>query len=677
MLKYTTVLAVVAGLALTTNEATADTFKNVDVFELEIAADPQISPDGSQVAYARRSNDIMTDQTRSNIWVVGTDGRGHRPLLSGTDSYSSPRWSPGGGRLAYISSAEGRGPELYVRWMDTGQTALLSNLPASPGAISWSPDGSQIAFTAHVKGEGAKLATPPEKPEGAEWAPPVIVIDSLNYRADGRGYLEPGNTHVFVIPADGGTPRQVTSGDFNHGGPLAWSPDGSTIVMSSNREDEWEFNRGNTELWSVDVAIGDMQQLTDRFGPDRSATYSPDGSKIAYLGYDDMRMGYHNAGVYVMNVSDGSIDELTSGFDRSVGAVAWAGSSSRLYIQYDDHGKRHLATLSMNGRIQSIADDLGSANVSRPYTSGGFSVADNGAYAYSAGAPNRPADVAAGRRGGNPSILTNLNDDLLGHKTLGNVEEITWQSSAGGLEVQGWIVTPPDFDADKDYPLILEIHGGPFTAYGPHFSVETQLYAAAGYVVFYTNPRGSTSYGYDFANEIHHNYPGQDYDDLISGVDAVIARGYIDEDQLFVTGGSGGGVLSAWIVGKTDRFAAAVVAKPVINWISETLYSDISTSVPVYWFEKYPWEDPQEYWRRSPLSLVGNVSTPTMLLTGESDHRTPMPESEQYYQALQLRKIDSALVRVPESSHGIATRPSNQIAKVDNILAWFAKYRKD
>jgi dipeptidyl aminopeptidase/acylaminoacyl peptidase len=677
MLKYTTVLAVVAGLALTTNEATADTFKNVDVFELEIAADPQISPDGSQVAYARRSNDIMTDQTRSNIWVVGTDGRGHRPLLSGTDSYSSPRWSPGGGRLAYISSAEGRGPELYVRWMDTGQTALLSNLPASPGAISWSPDGSQIAFTAHVKGEGAKLATPPEKPEGAEWAPPVIVIDSLNYRADGRGYLEPGNTHVFVIPADGGTPRQVTSGDFNHGGPLAWSPDGSTIVMSSNREDEWEFNRGNTELWSVDVAIGDMQQLTDRFGPDRSATYSPDGSKIAYLGYDDMRMGYHNAGVYVMNVSDGSIDELTSGFDRSVGAVAWAGSSSRLYIQYDDHGKRHLATLSMNGRIQSIADDLGSANVSRPYTSGGFSVADNGAYAYSAGAPNRPADVAAGRRGGNPSILTNLNDDLLGHKTLGNVEEITWQSSAGGLEVQGWIVTPPDFDADKDYPLILEIHGGPFTAYGPHFSVETQLYAAAGYVVLYTNPRGSTSYGYDFANEIHHNYPGQDYDDLISGVDAVIARGYIDEEQLFVTGGSGGGVLSAWIVGKTDRFAAAVVAKPVINWISETLYSDISTSVPVYWFEKYPWEDPDEYWRRSPLSLVGNVSTPTMLLTGESDHRTPMPESEQYYQALQLRKVDSALVRVPESSHGIATRPSNQIAKVDNILAWFAKYRKD
>ncbi len=677
MRTLTLVLIVLAGTAYFAKAAEADTFRNTDVFELEIAGDPQISPDGSQVAYVRQSNDIMTDRTRSNIWIIDTDGRGHRPLMSGTDSFSSPRWSPAGDRLAFITSAEGRGPELYVRWMDTGQVALLSNLPTSPNDISWSPDGSQLAFTAHVKADGPTLATPPEKPEGAEWAPPVIVIDKLNYRADGRGYLEPGNTHVFVIPAEGGTPRQVTSGEFDHDGPLAWSPDGRSIIMSSNREDDWEFNRRNTELWSVDIESGEMTQLTDRFGPDGSATYSPDGSKIAYLGYDDKKMGYHNVNVYVMNVSDGSTKELTTDLDRSVADVAWAGSPSRLYILYDDHGKRHLASLAMNGRVESFADDIGSASVSRPYTSGGFSVSDNGAYAYSAGAPDRPADVAAGRRNSEPSILTSLNDDLLGHKTLGKVEEITWQSSVGDHEVQGWIVTPPDFDATKKYPLILEIHGGPFTAYGPHFSVENQLYAAAGYVVLYTNPRGSTSYGYDFANEIHHNYPGQDYDDLMSGVDAIIARGYIDEDQLFVTGGSGGGVLSAWIVGKTDRFAAAVVAKPVINWTSEALYSDISTTVPGYWFEKFPWEDPQEYWRRSPLSLVGNVSTPTMLMTGESDHRTPIPESEQYYQALKLRKIDSALVRVPESSHGIATRPSNQIAKVDNILAWFAKYRTD
>ena len=671
----TVALLLTASFSLVAEASDNRKFLNTDVFELEIAADPQISPDGSQVAYVRQSMDIMTDRLKSNVWVVGTNGRDHRPLLSGTDSYSSPRWSPQGDRLAYVSSAEGRGPELYVRWMDTGQTALLSNLPESPDAISWSPDGRTLAFTSFVKSEGPELATPPAMPEGAEWAPPVIVIEKLYYRADGRGYLEPGYTHVFVIPADGGTPRQVTSGDYDHSGPLAWSPDGQHIVLSSNREDDWEFNRRNTELWSVNVANGEMQQLTDRFGPDSSATYSPDGSKIAYLGFDDKKMGYHNANVTVMNVSDGSTRELTTEFDRSVNAVRWAGSSNRLYIQYDDHGKRNLATLSMSGQVSLFADDVGSTSISRPYTSGGFTVADNGAYAYSAGSPDRPAEVAAGRRGAAPSKLTNLNDDLLSHKTLGSVEEITWPSSVGDHQVQGWIVTPPEFDADQQYPLILEIHGGPFAAYGPHFSVENQLYAAAGYVVLYTNPRGSTSYGDEFANEIHHNYPGQDYDDLMSGVDAVIARGYIDGDQLFVTGGSGGGVLSAWIVGKTDRFAAAVVAKPVINWISEALYSDIHTMIPEYWFEKFPWEDPEAYWARSPLSLVGNVTTPTMLLTGESDHRTPMPESEQYYQALKLRKIDSALVRVPEASHGIASRPSNQIAKVDNILAWFARYR--
>jgi acylaminoacyl-peptidase len=270
-----------------------------------------------------------------------------------------------------------------------------------------------------------------------------------------------------------------------------------------------------------------------------------------------------------------------------------------------------------------------------------------------------------------------LNEDLLGHKTLGTVEEIRWKSSFDGLEIQGWLVTPPGFDASKKYPLILEIHGGPFAAYGPQFAAEIQLYAAAGYVVLYTNPRGSTSYGYDFANEIHHNYPGQDYDDLMSGVDAVIERGFIEEDALFVTGGSGGGVLSAWIVGKTDRFRAAVVAKPVIDWGSFALTSDGAPFYSMYWFAKMPWEDPEAYWARSPLSLVGNVSTPTALLTGEQDFRTPIGQSEQYYEALKIRKIDTALIRVPEATHGIAARPSHLIAKVDNILAWFERYKKD
>jgi len=677
MQRFVLALLVCGASAGATDEVNKNHFLNTDVFELEVAADPQISPDGSRVAYVRQSMDIMTDKVRANIWLVDAAGGHHRPIVSGTRSYGSPRWSPDGSRIAYISDAEGRGPELYVRWMDSGQTALLSNLPTSPSAIAWSPDGSQIAFSALVKSEGTTPAKPPQKPDGAQWAPPVKVIDKLNYRADGRGYLEPGFQQLFVLPADGGTPRQLTSGDFNHNGPLAWSPDGAHIVLSANRDEDWEFNRFNTELWSVTVASGEMRQLTARDGPDSAPEFSPDGSRIVYLGFDDKRMGYHNVHVYVMDVDDGSIRELASDFDRSVSSVHWAGSSGRLYIAYDDFGKRHIATLSMNGDIASIADNVGSVGISRPYTSGSFSVAGNGAYAYSTGSPYRPADVAAARRGRSARKLTHLNDDLLAHKALGQVEEITWRSSVGDHDIQGWIVTPPDFDAAKKYPLLLEIHGGPFAAYGPHFTAEIQLYAAAGYVVLYANPRGSTSYGDEFANEIHHNYPGQDYDDLMSGVDAVIARGYIDDDQLFVTGGSGGGVLTAWIVGKTGRFAAAVSAKPVINWTSMTLYSDIHTMIPKYWFDKPPWEDHESYWRRSPLSLVGNVTTPTMLITGESDYRTPIPEAEQFYQALKLRKVDSALVRVPEASHRIASRPSHLIAKVDNILAWFAKYRKE
>jgi dipeptidyl aminopeptidase/acylaminoacyl peptidase len=502
-------------------------------------------------------------------------------------------------------------------------------------------------------------------------------VDRFPYRADGAGYLKTGYTHVFMIPADGGTPRQLTSGEYNHGGHLAWTPDGKSILFGANRQDDWIFDPMESELWSVEVASGEMTQLTDRDGPDAGPSISPDGRKIAYLGFDDKKMGNHSSQVYVMDRRSGDIQVLAGDLDRGIEDVQWAGSTSRLYIAYDDFGDKVIASLSLNGKIEVITRDVGGVSTGRPYASGGFTTANNGAFAYTAGRSNRPADVGVGRGTAATRRITDLNADLLDHKSVGEAEEVRWKSSADDLEIQGWIVKPPGFDPDKKYPLILEIHGGPFATYGPHFSAEVQLYAAAGYVVFYTNPRGSTSYGANFANEIHHNYPGQDYDDLMSGVDAVIARGYVDENNLFVTGGSGGGVLSAWIVGKTDRFAAAVVAKPVINWTSWALTADMSTFGTQYWFADLPWENPDAYWARSPLSLVGNVTTPTALLTGEQDFRTPMAESEQYYQALKLQKIDSALIRVPEAAHGIARRPSHLIAKADNILAWFARYRSE
>jgi len=443
-------LSIVFFLITATAVADDNVFKNTDVFELEVAADPQISPDGSRIAYVRRSMDIMTDRAVSNIWMVDADGSNHRPVLSGARSFSSPRRSPTGDRLAYISSVEGRGAEVHVRWMDSGQTALLSNLRRSPAALSWSPDGKQIAFEMFVESEGASLAKAVKAPEGADWAPPVKVIEQMTYRSDGDGYLDVGNTHLFVLSAEGGTPRQLSSGDYDDDGPLAWSASGEQLYFSANRQAEWQHDPLESELWSVDVASGDLKQLTDRNGPDFSPAISPDGSKLAYLGFDDKKMGYHVSNVYVLDLGDGSSRALTENFDRSIDDVQWAGNSSRLLVTYDDHGRKHLARLAMDGKISSLADDVGGVSLGRPYTSGGFSVASNGTYAYSAGRPGRPADVASGRANRSPKRITDLNEDLFGHKSLGEVKEIKWQSSFDELEIQGWLVTPPDFDAAKN-----------------------------------------------------------------------------------------------------------------------------------------------------------------------------------------------------------------------------------
>ena len=418
-----------------------------------------------------------------------------------------------------------------------------------------------------------------------------------------------------------------------------------------------------------------MARLTRRVGPDFGAEVSPNGRMIAYLGSDDRQRMYENTRVYVMD-ADGDNSRLISGeLDRSIDAVQWTADSKGLIIQYDDGGESQIAQLSLSGDLRPMAANTGGTSLGRPYAGGSFSVANNGVIAFNQASPQRPAELAVMDKRGQSRLLTHLNDDLLAHKTLGKMEELHVNSSFDGRDVEGWIVYPPNYVTGKKLPLILEIHGGPVANYGPRFSAEVQLYAAAGYIVVFMNPRGSDSYGEEFANLIHHNYPSQDYDDLMSGVDTLIERGIADPDQLYVTGGSGGGVLTAWIVGKTDRFRAAVVAKPVINWTSFNLTTGGAAYFSRYWFGAFPWEDQEQYWRRSPLSLVGNVTTPTMLLTGESDYVTPIGETEQFYLALKLRKVDTAMVRVPEASHGIAKRPSNLIAKVVNILGWFEQHK--
>jgi len=646
----------------------------MDVFGLEWASDPQIAPDGSAVVYVRTFFDVMTDRARTNLWIVSADGSEHRPLTSGTRSNASPRWSPSGDRLLWISSQDGSA-QLWLRWMDTGQEARITNLTEGPGSVSWSPDGRWIALTQFVEDPpDATLARGmPSPPEGAEWAAPAVVIDDVQYKNDGQaGFARQGNTHVFVVPAEGGTPRQLTSGPYDHTQPR-WAPDGRSLVLVANRRDDADFEANDTDLYEVSLADGHMTRLTDRYGPDTSPVISPDGGRIAYTGFDDTYQGYTVTRLHVMDRDGSGRREIATDLDRDIEAVEWSGDGRSLVVQYTDQGVGKVARVTLDGAVTVLADSLGGTAIGRPYSGGSFSVNADGAVAYTRTSPLRPADVALAR-GGRTTRLTDLNEDLLGHKRLGPVEERWWTSSHDGRRVQGWIVKPPDFREGARYPLVLEIHGGPFASYGPHFSAEVQLYAAAGNVVLYTNPRGSTSYGEEFGNLIHHAYPGHDYDDLMSGVDAVIDEGYVDEDRLYVTGGSGGGVLTAWIVGNTDRFAAAAVQKPVINWASFVLHSDGIPFFAKYWFGELPWEDIEHYWSRSPLSLVGNVTTPTMLITGEVDYRTPMSETEQYYAALKLEGVPTAMVRVPEASHGIASRPSQLLTKVAHILGWFDRY---
>ncbi|WP_088328765.1 S9 family peptidase [Lacimicrobium sp. SS2-24] len=648
--------------------------KSADVFDLEYAADLNITDAGDAVYFVRHYMDIHSDKKLGNIWKVTAQGE-LTPVTTGKHQQFGLALSPDNHRLAYISTESGQ-PQIHMRWLQTGASGQMTNLTSSPSRLTWSADGKYLAFQMFVPEKTTPPVSLPGKPEGAEWAEPAVYIDDLYYRFDGGGYTTPGYTQIFVLSADGGTPRQLTFDEFNHNGAMSWSQDGSALYFSANRNENFRLEPVNSDIYRLDMATGEIHAMTDRNGPDDQPSLSPDGKYLAYLGYDDKGTNYENAQLYVRDLSSGNTRTLTADLDRRIDSIHWDAKGRGLYIQYDDQGKTHIAFQPLKGERRQITDKLGGQSYGRPYTSSEFDVAENGVLTYAYSSPDRPADVGM-HKAGKDSRLTHLNDDALGHKTLAEIEEFWFKSSADGRDIQGWIAYPPGFDKEQTYPMILEIHGGPVTAYGPHFASEIQLYAASGYVVVYINPRGSSSYGKEFAQTIHLNYPSQDYDDLMSAVDKVIERGFIDEQQLYVTGGSGGGVLTAWIVGHTDRFRAAVVAKPVINWYSFVLTSDLYPYFYKYWFGAKPWEDLEGYMQRSPISYVGNVTTPTMLLTGEADYRTPISESEQYYQALKLEGVETAMVRIPDAPHGIYKRPSNLMSKVEYILWWFRQHQPE
>ena len=646
-------------------------FKPIDVFSLEYVSNPKISPDGKKVLYVRNFKDIMTDKNHSNIWIIDFDGKNNTPLTTGNKNDFDPTWSNSGDKFTYKSNSDDT-VQLYLYVLGQKSNQKLTNLQNSVSSVDWSEDDKYLVFTSFVEKPSVSLIKMPEKPKGAKWNDPASEIDGIKYRSDGRGYLNQGFSQVFILPTEGGTPRQITFLNNNASSPKWLSK--NKIIFSANLHEDSDLEPRNSEIYSIDIISEKITPLTSRLGPDYSPVVSPDKKEIAYLGFDEKYLGYQQSNLYIMSNNGKEIKNISENFNRNISNINWSADGKGLYFQYDDKGMTKLAYMSISGKLKNIVDQLGGMTLGRPYSGGTYSISKNNRYAYTLGNVYSPSDLAVGF---NTSFkrLTALNKDLFDHKELGNVEEVWFKSSFDERQIQGWLVKPPNFDPSKKYPLILEIHGGPFSNYGFRFSAEIQLFASKGYMVLYTNPRGSTSYGKEFANLIHHNYPNQDYDDLMSGVDHILKRSYIDEENLFVTGGSGGGVLTAWIIGKTTRFKAAVVAKPVINWYSFVLYADNINIYYKYWFPGAPWDNLEHYMKRSPISYVANVKTPTMLLTGEQDFRTPIAESEQFYAGLKLNKVESMLVRIPGASHGIAARPSNLITKVNAITAWFEKYR--
>lgn len=680
-MRFASLPALLLALLISPLAAQTDRLTEMSVFDLEYASDPRISPDGEWVVYVRQFADVMTDMNYSNLWLVRSDGGEHRPLTTGKFLDNSPRWSPDGTRIAYMSNRDGM-PQIYMHWVASGQTAAITNLTDPATGLSWSPDGSHLAFNKLVPEAPLSIGQMPAPPPGAQWAEPAKYTDEIVFRFDGIGDVPAGAWHLFVIPSEGGTPRQLTSGDRSYtsgfftapGSGPQWAPSSDAIIVDANLRDASDLEWMDSEIYEISLADASVRMLTDRRGPDNSPSVSPDGSRIAYLGYDDRYQGYQVTRLHVMNRDGSGSRIVSSSLDRTVYQVRWSPDGDGIFGLFDDEGNTKLALFRLDGSYEVVAENGGSGSMAYGGFGVSYTVAGDGTFAFTTTRPDLPGDIAVGRPGRTPTLVTSVNADLFAGKTLASVEEIWWNSSKDGLPIQGWIMKPPGFDPDTKYPLILEIHGGPFANYGDRFDVEKQLWASMGFVVLYTNPRGSTSYGEEFGNLIHHAYPGDDFHDLDSGVDAVIAEGYIDEDNLFVTGGSGGGVLTAWMIGNTDRFKAAVSFYPVINWYSFALTADMAPVAVKYWFPGMPWDNVEHYEERSLLSVVSNVKTPTLIMTGEEDWRTPMSESEQYYKALKLLGVEAVLVRVPGEAHGIWGRPSHGISKITTVKGWFDKY---
>jgi dipeptidyl aminopeptidase/acylaminoacyl peptidase len=672
-LAFAAVLGLTAGLGA--QEKHSPTLLTTEHYmDLERVSDAQIAPDGSRIIYTRQHVNVLDDKWDSELWIVNSDGSQNRFFVKG----SGARWSPDGKRVLYLADGEPKGTQVFARWVDTdGPATPVTHVTEAPRTPRWSPDGKSIAFTMFVSEKSDLKITMPAQPNGAKWTQAPRYVQNLHYRQDQVGFLEDGNVHLFVGPADGGSPRDLTEGRWSLGSgnelrgtaTIEWTPDSKSIVFEGLRGPDTELKYQTTQIYAVDVASAAVRDVISSAGSWGRPAISPDGKQLAFSGYGASSKTHTVSDLYVAPIAGGGMKKISGDLDRDPASSRWAPDGSGVYFDAQDRGSQNVYFASVSGGTPKLVTTgthvLTLDSVSKDLVAAGTETDSD-----------HPQDVVKYSLKGPSAVtkLTNVNDDLLAGKQLARTEEI-WYTSTNNTKVQGWIVKPPSFDPSKKYPLILEIHGGPFSMYTVGFNYMWQNFAANDFVVLYTNPRGSTGYGGAFSDGINHNYPGPDYDDLMAGVDTVVSKGYVDQTRMYVSGCSGGGVLSSWVIGHTNRFAAAAVRCPVIDWLSFAGHTDIPLFTYSF-FDKPFWEDPQPWLQHSSLMYVGNVTTPTLLMTGVLDRRTPMPQTEEFYAALKMRGVPAAILQFNDEFHGTASKPSNFIRTQLYMMAWFNKYTR-
>ncbi len=675
-----------------------------DLFDFVWVANPQLSPDGARVAFTRVTVDEKRTGYETSIWIAATNGKESPVRMTNGKHDAQPRWSPDGRHIIFVrggdkdESGKPKPGQLAILSLTGGEASTITDLPKGASSPVWSPDGKQIAFVSSTtqddiqKAQRKKNAKPGDDQAESEHETDVHVINRAVYRSNDEGYLDPKrHSHIWLVEMPTAVdelpkPVQLTSGNFDEG-QLVWSHDGSRIYFLTRHIDEPYYELPSTDIYSVPSAGGNSEKLASIPMGIGDLVLSPDGRQFAFNGAVTQPIrSYSQPDLWVMDVApDAKPRNLTADYDFDMGSAVGGdnapprgGRGRTLYWSPD--GRWLFDIVEKHGRSPIVRVDTKSGAVSE-ITRGDeavldFSVnADASAIVALVSSPLMIGDLFAVASDGTQTRITDFNQKLWSQLNLTSPEEINYKSF-DGKNIQGWIQKPPDFDPQKKYPLILDIHGGPHAAYGWVFDHEFQWMAAKGYVVLYPNPRGSTSYGQEFGNIIQYHYPGDDYRDLMIGVDEVLKRGYVDPKKLGVTGGSGGGVLTDWTITHTDRFAAAVSQRDISNWASWWYTADFTLFQP-NWFKAPPFEDPQDYNNRSAITFVKDIHTPVLFVLGESDFRTPQDSGgEQLFRALKYMKRPTAMVVFPRETHELSRsgEPWHRIERLEYIVGWFDKW---